>query len=299
MHKYLSILTAAVAYLCIGAASACPGAYSGLDCLTGPNGDTVCQTLGTPAKVVCTGSSSADEFYAVDYSGPYVWGTRDSEDFCCDPTDLGTNIEPLKIHTYEDDDLVCAHTYGETDTPCEEFVGTVYTDLVWGDSAELYGGSGSDYLIASKSGDDDEVEGGADSDVVFTYGGNDTITGGGGHDDLYAGEDNDWVEGGGGNDYISGYSGDDNLFGNDGDDEIYADSGRDVVKGGDGADFLHVGNDTDADCVCTGFDNKSDTTGGGGGATIDTCYYKTGDDTNGVSTCLISVTTHPPTACGC
>ena len=66
----------------------------------------------------------------------------------------------------------------------------------------------------------------------FGGGGDQTISGTAGRDDLFGGGGDDGVNGGGGNDRIWGESGDDNLQGQ---------SGRDVINGGGGTDRLSGG----------------------------------------------------------
>ena len=75
--------------------------------------------------------------------------------------------------------------------------------------------------------------------------GNDTVTGGGGADEIYAGPGDDAVDGGAGDDFIAGGTGKDVLQGGAGDDEIYGGAGNDFVIGGTGADLLFGQDDHD------------------------------------------------------
>jgi Ca2+-binding RTX toxin-like protein len=58
------------------------------------------------------------------------------------------------------------------------------------------------------------------ADVLFSFGGNDTLSGGGGNDSL---------NGGAGNDLISGDAGNDILVGGSGADVFHASTGKDLV----------------------------------------------------------------------
>ena len=82
-------------------------------------------------------------------------------------------------------------------------------------------------------------------DVVYGYGGNDTIRTGDGNDTVYGGEGNDTVYGGKGNDVLHGDAGNDVLNGEDGDDDLNGGEGDDTLNGGNGNDILTggVGND--------------------------------------------------------
>ncbi|MGX7743995.1 hypothetical protein [Rhodopseudomonas parapalustris] len=68
--------------------------------------------------------------------------------------------------------------------------------------------------------------------VVFTHGGNDTVTGSVFDDSIFGGDGNDSVDGDVGNDRLFGGSGDDYLNGNDGDDDIYGNQGDDTISAG-------------------------------------------------------------------
>jgi Ca2+-binding RTX toxin-like protein len=89
--------------------------------------------------------------------------------------------------------------------------------------------------------------------AVYGYGGNDTIWGADGIDDLYGWEGNDALYGGNSSDYLSGGSGNDALYGENegvnstdpGDDLLDGGAGDDRLFGGAGADVLYgwAGND--------------------------------------------------------
>jgi len=104
------------------------------------------------------------------------------------------------------------------------------TDLSGGDDS-LRGGAGEDEIYGG--GGDDEIHGGDDDDVLSGDAGNDAV---------YGGEGNDDISGGAGDDRLYGGAGSDTLSGGDGDDRIQTDGGNDTAYGGDGKDTL-VGND--------------------------------------------------------
>jgi Ca2+-binding RTX toxin-like protein len=66
--------------------------------------------------------------------------------------------------------------------------------------------------------------------------GNDTLTGGGGYDELFGDDGNDTLNGGGGNDILVGGAGNDTLNGG---------KGRDILIGGTGSDTLNGNEDDD------------------------------------------------------
>ena len=76
--------------------------------------------------------------------------------------------------------------------------------------------------------------------IVFGNGGDDTITGSGFADTLWAGAGNDTVNGGNGDDVIVGGGGADALSSGDGNDQIYTDGADASLDGGNGTDALHI-----------------------------------------------------------
>lgn len=80
---------------------------------------------------------------------------------------------------------------------------------------------------------------------LFSYGGNDHITGFTGNDTLRAGGDNDYLYGGVGDDKLFGDAGDDFLYGEDGDDILRGGTGIDFLEGGIGRNKLFGGEDKD------------------------------------------------------
>lgn len=101
------------------------------------------------------------------------------------------------------------------------------------------------------------------ANALFTYEGDDIVSGS---------NVEDWIEGDGGNDKIVANDGDDTVFGGTGDDLLYGMIGDDYVFGGDGNDTIE-GN-TGNDIVSGGAGN--DTVSGGGG--LDTIFGGAGND---------------------
>lgn len=106
-----------------------------------------------------------------------------------------------------------------------------------GDDA-LYGGSGSEVLVA-KDGND-ALFGGEGSDLLFGGKGNDVLQGGEGGDVLHGGKGQNLLDGGSGNDVIFGGQGSSLIIGGTGNDIIHAGRGSDVLlfNRGDGSDTV-------------------------------------------------------------
>lgn len=86
---------------------------------------------------------------------------------------------------------------------------------------------------------------GSNDDIVYAYGGNDTVLAGEANDTVYGGAGNDSLNGGKGNDNLSGDAGNDTLAGGAGCNVEYGGSGNDVFVGGAGADTFYGGTDQD------------------------------------------------------
>ena len=110
--------------------------------------------------------------------------------------------------------------------------------------ALLPGAAPQDDLIYGYGGND-TVKAGAGNDVVYGGDGNDTIYGDAGDDKIYTEEGDDVAYGGAGNDKLDGSNGADTLSGDDGNDTIFGGDGRDSILGGDGSDSASGGNGDD------------------------------------------------------
>lgn len=105
-------------------------------------------------------------------------------------------------------------------------------DIEWGDF--ISGGA----VINGDNSADDSITGGGGNDDIYGYGGADIISGASGDDVLYGGEGDDLLDGGAGDDVLYGEGGDDTLIGGDGEDELIGGAGDDSLAGGDGEDIL-------------------------------------------------------------
>ena len=137
-----------------------------------------------------------------------------------------------------------------TDTPVEDEV----NEISMGPAANDVTGTNQDDLIKTFRGND-TVSGGVGSDTIYGGIGKDVLNGGVGQDMIEGnwGDDEingevfaDYLGGGDGEDTITGGYGDDVIVGNNGDDNIQGNIGKDVIYGGGGSDEISggKGNDT-------------------------------------------------------
>ncbi|MFS4582940.1 Hint domain-containing protein [Phaeobacter sp. C3_T13_0] len=186
--------------------------------------------------------------------------------------------------------------------------------------------SGSDSVAFSQiegvrlsSTGDDLYDGTADTGGMYVLGGggDDTLLGGSGYDDLRGGDGNDSIvggdysanlEGGDGNDTVIGGADDDQVVGNAGDDYVDAGAGNDYIAGYQGADTLVAGagnddlefsSDGDVDVLVLddGFGNDNVflfegpvPVGGGGFTSIDQLDTSNLHDANGYPVTVNDVT---------
>lgn len=87
----------------------------------------------------------------------------------------------------------------------------------------------------------DVVNGGTGSDTIFGGTGDDTLTGDVGYDTLYGEEGNDTLSGGDDVDWLYGGKGNDVLIGGADNDKLDGGLGNDILSGGDGNDRLDAG----------------------------------------------------------
>ncbi|MEL6641748.1 MAG: hypothetical protein AAFP98_10620, partial [Pseudomonadota bacterium] len=117
-----------------------------------------------------------------------------------------------------------------------------FTNALEGDGT-VEGTSGNDTINGSYAGDpegdfvdnNDAILAGdtGNDDLIFGYGGNDSITAGAGDDEVYGGSGNDTIDGGADNDFLvgdqtTGLNGDDTITGGAGNDTIYGDTAGDA-----------------------------------------------------------------------
>ncbi|MGL4311004.1 MAG: Hint domain-containing protein [Paracoccaceae bacterium] len=133
-------------------------------------------------------------------------------------------------------------------------------------------------------GGNDTVSGGTGADAIYTYEGNDTVTGGAGNDYVSLGDGNDslgdfgtedgndTILGEGGNDFINAGYGDDLVYGGSGDDVIIGALGNDTLHGEDGSDSFYITDDHEGTVVY----------GGDGGTDQDGIYASNYLSTSGI-----------------
>jgi len=110
------------------------------------------------------------------------------------------------------------------------------------------------WLVAGSPGRD-RLRGSNEAELMFGFGGSDSLQAKGGDDRIY---------GGGGNDLLAGGQGDDGLFGEAGQDVLFGGAGGDRLNGGDGNDRIQGGSGDDWIVLSRGSDDVE------GGAGLDT-----------------------------
>ena len=154
-------------------------------------------------------------------------------------------------------------------------------------------------LVLRGSVEAETLTGGGGDDEIFGLGGDDIISGGAGNDAIRGGKQEDIIYGDAGNDRlfgqrnadeIFGCSGDDILNGGGGNDTLYGEAGNDYIKGGTREDIMNGGDGNDrlfgnsfSDTLNGGGGNDSLNGGGGedtfdGGSGNDTMKGGAGDD---------------------
>lgn len=120
----------------------------------------------------------------------------------------------------------------------------------------------------------ERLTGGETNDLIFGFGGDDTINAGGSADVIDGGSGSDLIDGGSGNDVILGASGIDRIDGGSGDDAIDGGSENDFLNGGAGRDTINGGTDWDTidggdgNDILSGDDGNDYVFGSGGNDTI-------------------------------
>lgn len=122
-------------------------------------------------------------------------------------------------------------------------------------------------------------------DLIYGYGGNDTITSGSGDDEIYGGVGDDTILNGSGDSTIYGDAGNDSIYGSGDSDTIFGGADDDVIHGNIGSDETYGGDGNDT-ITAGGFAGLGDTMSGdagddtlSGGQGDDTMFGGTGDDT--------------------
>jgi hypothetical protein len=225
---------------------------------------TVCDHVGGTV-IECEFTEDDDVVHAMSSGNdPIIWGVCAageawSENFCCDAAsgddELDDDTHELQIDVFEGDDKICLHD--QNHLWCSGAMSPAAA--AWPGTSEINGGLGADSIdtaYGSMVAIVDGVSGGSGADVIYTYLGDDEITGG---------DHDDWIAAGGGDDTVEGGDGDDIIYGEDDDDLLKGGDGADKIYGGGGDDTIILGNggpgdgDRDmaygganADCICAG-----------------------------------------------
>jgi len=163
--------------------------------------------------------------------------------------------EGLTLYTTDASTITAADFTGLSDTTSSSL-----RLIDRGDSSELSGGAGDDYVRGGVGAD--SLNGGAGDDDIWDGDGDDSLSGGDGDDRLRAGAGNDTLDGGAGADRLRAGDGDDLALGGASDDLISGDAGNDTLDGGAGADVLTGGSGADTFRVGEGGDVIRDFTSG-------------------------------------
>jgi len=235
-------------------------------------GNNVANTfLGGGSNDVLRGGAGDDVLYGENDSDTIEGGAGDDSidggsgsdfvDYSNDPLNvaIGVNVD-LQANTATDG-------YGDTDTltEIENVQGSVYDDVIKGDTTEntLLGNDGNDTFLAS--GGSDSIDGGNDVDVidfntpeitgkVFVDLENNSATQGGvtinytisNVENIIGTDFIDTIYGDAGDNLLQGGLSRDTLLGNDGADTLEGQDGNDLLRGGTGDDTINggIGNDT-------------------------------------------------------
>lgn len=144
--------------------------------------------------------------------------------------------------------------------------------------------------IKGTFGDDNNLNGGSENDLIQAYGGDDTIHGGDGDDELRGHSGSDHIYGDAGNDRlyaealeVDKETDENELNGGDGNDTLYGGFGKDTYRGGDGIDTLSVDiheNDTGTITINIGGEIEGGITNGGDFVSDDVENVDCSDSTN-------------------
>ena len=247
---------------------------------------------------------------AGDNGGLFIINEDGTVDFDAngDFDDLGLNQTAQTSVTYTISD-----GKGGFDTATATFVvAGLNNGIVEGTDGDDVLGPGTDVIPPYVDADGDAIDSGdailpgevGDDDIIYGFGGNDTIDAGDGDDEVYGGVGDDTITGGDGNDTVYGGAGDDVIDTSNPNDDALPDIGypglypadtdpnddKDTVFGGAGNDTIFTGDDDDVifggagnDTIDAGWDDD-EVRGGAGDDTIignegnDTIYGNAGDD---------------------
>lgn len=282
--------------------AACPGTYSGADCVDSLGANICSLTGSTYSCDPAVGSSSVGLLALVgsdSAAGTYdVYGTdSDNARFCCSVPHSGVYFITVTGAAGSDvlagDSSLCGLSGGGTELTLSLF-GAEGPDNIAGSSVagcsslyeHLHGGADADSVMCGGRtvhayGDggsiwtgDWLIDGadGADPNAMQC-----TLHGGPGNDHLetinelgtimLGGAGDDWLEGDIGPDVMHGGEGDDVMSGSAGDDKMWGDAGSDILAGRGDKDELYGGEG--ADVICGGDGDDDEMYGGEGNDKLD------------------------------
>ncbi|TDL90485.1 calcium-binding protein [Meridianimarinicoccus aquatilis] len=136
-----------------------------------------------------------------------------------------------------------ADAFAEIDAEAAVLLREPVLTLVEGGNDTLRGGEGNDEIHGNEG--DDDLNGGSGDDSLYGDQGNDIVAGANGDDAIFGGAGNDKLRGEAGNDAISGGFGQDYLDGGTGNDTLNGGDAADKLVGGTGSDVIEGGSGDD------------------------------------------------------
>lgn len=218
-------------------------------------------TVSSASITAQTGVGSNLLVFTIDYTGSFPASLRFRFNGGSGDGDETVTIESVQIN-------------GQSLNTATDLTGTM---LAQGAQVQMTSTSAQDHLFgrveptladlgtpthSGTGGDDSDLNGSDNDDVIDAGAGNDLVRGMLGDDAIYGDAGNDTIYGEDGNDIIAAGAGDDRVFGNDGNDLIYGEADIDRLFGGAGDDVLNGG--TGNDILIAGIGN--DILYGGDGA---------------------------------
>jgi Ca2+-binding RTX toxin-like protein len=234
---------------------------------TGTAGDD--EITGTTGNDVISGLGGNDNLYGLEGNDSLDGGSGNDALFSDAGNDTlnGSTGFDYYVADYSDRTTGLTMTYDPTTGNGTITIGSEIDTLI---SIESFNGGGlvidgtfkgtafADVIVGTSNNEDNYYGG------IYGRDGNDTISGGGGDDNLYGEEGNDILNGDTGNDRLYGGNGNDAVNGGVGDDAFFTDAGNDTLNGGTGFDY-YVADYSDR---TTGLTMTYDPTTGNGTITI-------------------------------
>jgi Ca2+-binding RTX toxin-like protein len=191
-----------------------------------------------------TGPKTVKDFFA-DSSGPLGLFLFDLAGGANKDIDIFVKFQESAGNEYQTTFVVFNLFIGITLDIPDECSNIEFDEVIFGTAGNdnISGGAGSQLIIGFEG--NDSLRGGAGKDSIIGGEGNDKIDGGAGVDCLTGDIGNDEIEGGAGSDIIKALDGDDEVDGDAGDDLIEGGIGNDQIDGGSGADNILGGDGSD------------------------------------------------------